>query len=100
MCLFLNGLNGSVDNGRVEENGGLRGCFPQEKRKLVEQLLLFREQRRIVLDEDERVVVLPEDLQQLEGCEGPANIEFREPAAQAAEYSGVVPAYVKNEIAL
>jgi hypothetical protein len=55
---------------------------------------------RIVLHDQQAVVVLLQDGHELEGCEGSAHIQVSEIAIQPTQYAGVVAADIQDLVAL
>jgi hypothetical protein len=78
-------LQARVQCRRVEQDGGLPGGLLEGLGQvLYHSPLGILVEERVVLHDQEAVVVLLQDGHELKGCEGPAHLKLREVAVQAA----------------
>jgi hypothetical protein len=90
-----------VQRGRVEQDGRLPGGLLQGLGQVLHHSLLgVLVEHRVVLHDQEAVVVLLQDGHELEGGKGAAHIQFREVAVQSAEDAGVVAADEEDLVVL
>ena len=84
----------------VEQDCGLPGGLLEGLGQVAHHLLGVLVEQRIMLHDQEAVVVLLQYGHELEGCEGPAHVQLGDVPVQPAEDAGVVAADEEDLIAL
>ena len=89
-----------IQSRRVEQDGSLPRGLLQGLGHVLDHLFDILVEHWVMLHDQKAMVILLQDGHELEGCEGPADLQLGDFAVEPAEYAGVVARDVEDLVSL